>query len=135
MQQQNRFGIFPAREKPNSFSKHDTERRPTDAESDGTADRFGSCTVDTNSEATQPGSSLATEGRRRHTQLPQPHATQQPSDKILRHFPCVRAHSHATKSFFALERPRVTRVERIIITGPILYALRLCCSQSQLGHH
>ena len=49
------------------------------------------------------------------------------STRIVRNSPRVRAQSHATKRYLAVEGPQVTRVERIK-TGPILCGVRLCYS-------
>ena len=49
------------------------------------------------------------------------------STRILWKLPRVRAQSHATKRYLAVEGAQVTRVERIK-TGPILCGVRLCCS-------
>ena len=52
--------------------------------------------------------------------------------QIKKIFSCVRAQSHATKHYLALEQLQMTRVER---KGPVLFcAACSCCSQSQLGH-
>ena len=40
------------------------------------------------------------------------------STRFLWNLSCVRAQSHATRRYFAVERPQVTRVER---TGPVLF--------------
>ena len=46
------------------------------------------------------------------------------STRILWNFPRVRAQSHATKRWLAVERPQVTRVERI---GPVLFCAACGC--------
>ena len=46
------------------------------------------------------------------------------STQILWNLPHVRAQSHATKRYLAVERPQVTRVERI---GPVLFCAACSC--------
>ena len=46
------------------------------------------------------------------------------STRILWNCPRVRAQSHATKRYLAVERPQVTRVERI---GPVLFCAACGC--------
>ena len=65
-----------------------------------------------------------------HSHSRMPHNSK--STWILWNWPCVRAQSHATKHYLALEQLQMTRVER---KGPVLFcAACSCCSQSQLGH-
>ena len=46
------------------------------------------------------------------------------STRILWNLPRVRAQSHATKRYLAVERPKVTRVERM---GPVLFCAACGC--------
>ena len=66
------------------------------------------------------GTTAAADTRHSHSRAPR----NSKSTWILWKFPRVRAQSHDTKSYFAVERPQVTRVERI---GPVLFRAACGC--------
>ena len=68
-------------------------------------------------------------GRRRHGRQPQSPVTQQQIDKILWNLPRLRAQSHATKRYPAVQRPQVTHAERI---GPVLFCA--ACGSAAASH-